>query len=130
LRQFTWVDPTTHSWSPTALVLAVATSAHAGVDIPKDEGTLCRGLRTSPLPGTHASVGDCWQNSRCCHLLAKSNTVSATPSCRTRTVELPPGCYLSTYAERAADLRQGDSFAYASATGFPAQTFSWASLYS
>jgi len=30
---------------------------------------LCRGLRTPPLPGTHASVGDCWQNSRCWHLL-------------------------------------------------------------
>ena len=30
---------------------------------------MSRGLRTPPLPGTHASVGDCWQNSRCCHLL-------------------------------------------------------------
>ena len=40
---------------------------------------MSRGLRTSPLPGTHASVGDCRQNSRCGHLhLARSNTVSAT----------------------------------------------------
>jgi hypothetical protein len=52
-------------------VLAVAVLAHAAAAIPKDEGTLCRGLRTSPLPGTHASVGDCWQNSRCCHLLCE-----------------------------------------------------------
>jgi hypothetical protein len=36
---------------------------------PEDEGTLSRGLRTPLLPGTHASVGDYWQNSRCYHLL-------------------------------------------------------------
>jgi hypothetical protein len=71
LRRFTWVDHTTLSWSPTALVLAVATSARASVAIPKDEDTLSRGLRTPPLPGTHASVGDCWQNSKCCHPLSK-----------------------------------------------------------
>ena len=68
------VDHTTLSWSPTALVLAVATSAHASVAIPRDEGTLSRGLRTPPLPGTHASVGDCWQNSKCCHLLIRRAT--------------------------------------------------------
>jgi hypothetical protein len=66
-------------------VLAVAASAHALAAIPRDEDTLSRGLRTFPLPGTHASVADCWQNNRCCHLLPKSNTVSATPPCRTRT---------------------------------------------
>jgi hypothetical protein len=60
LRRFTWVDRTTRSWSPTALVLAVATSARASVAIPRDEDPLSRGLRTPPLPGTHASVGDCW----------------------------------------------------------------------
>ena len=69
LQRFTWVDPTTRSWSPTTLVLAVATSAHAWVAILVDEGTFFRGLRTTPLPGTHASVGDCWQNSGYCHLL-------------------------------------------------------------
>ena len=56
------------------MVLAVATSAHASVAIPRDEGTLSRGLRTPPLPGTHASVGDCWQNSKCCHLLIRRAT--------------------------------------------------------
>ena len=35
---------------------------------------MCRGLRTPPLPGTHASVGDCWQNSKCCHLLIRGAT--------------------------------------------------------
>src|SRR5262249_1829379 len=47
------------------------------------------GSAPPPLPGTHASVADCWQNSRCWHLLSKSNTVSATPSCRTRTPSSP-----------------------------------------
>src|SRR3954470_19714859 len=55
-------------------MLAVTTSAHARVVIPRDEGTLSRGLRTPPLPGTHASVGDCWQNSKCCHLLIRRAT--------------------------------------------------------
>jgi hypothetical protein len=58
-------------WFPTALMLAVAALAHARAAIPEDEVTLSRGLRTSPLPGTHASVADCWQNNRCCHLLSK-----------------------------------------------------------
>ncbi len=56
-------------WSPTAAVLAVATSARASVAILADEDTSSRGLHTPPLPATHASVGDCWQNSRCRHLL-------------------------------------------------------------
>ena len=64
-----YVDPSTRSWSPTALMLAVATSARALVAILSDEDTLSRGLRTPPLPATHAPVGDCWQNSRCHHLL-------------------------------------------------------------
>src|SRR4029079_8191277 len=55
-------------------MLAVATSARASVAIPRDEDTLSRGLRTPPLPGTHASVGDCWQNSKCCHLLIRRAT--------------------------------------------------------
>src|SRR5262249_54222091 len=69
LRRFTWVGPTTRPWSPTALVLAVTTSTRAAVAILSDEDTLSRGLRTPPLPATHAPVGDCWQNSRCRHLL-------------------------------------------------------------
>ena len=69
LRRFTWVGHTTRPWSPTAVVLAVAASARASTAILTDEDTLSRGLRTPPLPATHASVGDCWQNSRCRHLL-------------------------------------------------------------
>src|SRR3954451_20214466 len=69
LRRFTWVGHTTRPWSPTAAVLAVAASARASTAILTDEDTLSRGLRTPPLPATHASVGDCWQNSRCRHLL-------------------------------------------------------------
>src|SRR5262249_31213945 len=46
-------------------------SARAWAALPKEEDTLSRGLRTSPLPGTHASVGDCWRNSRWCHLLCE-----------------------------------------------------------
>jgi len=81
---------------------------------------LCRGLRTSPLPGTHASVGDCWQNSRCCHLLSKSNTVSATPSCRTsgkeellptppplRTARAPFNASSSSIRQRPCEIRSG-----------------------
>jgi hypothetical protein len=63
-RRFTSVDRTSRSWFPTALGLAVAASAHAPTAIPRDEVTLSRGLRTPPLPATHAPVGYCWQNSR------------------------------------------------------------------
>ena len=69
LRRFTWVGRTTRPWSPTAAVLAVAISARAPIATLAGEDTLSRGLRTPPLPATHASVGDCWQNSRCRHLL-------------------------------------------------------------
>jgi hypothetical protein len=69
LRRFTWVGHTTRPWSPTAAVLAVAISARAPIATLAGEDTLSRGLRTPPLPATHASVGDCWQNSRCRHLL-------------------------------------------------------------
>ena len=69
LRRFTWVSHTTRPWSPTAMVLAVAISARAPIATLAGEDTLSRGLRTPPLPATHASVGDCWQNSRCRHLI-------------------------------------------------------------
>jgi hypothetical protein len=88
LRRFTWVGRTTRPWSPTASMLAVAASARASTAILADEDTLFRGLRTPPLPETHASVGDCWQNSRCRHLLRKSNTLPAIPSCRTLTTKI------------------------------------------
>ena len=76
LRRFTWVGHTTRPWSPTAVVLAVAASARASTAILTDEDTLSRGLRTPPLPATHASVGDCWQNSRCRHLLREEQHTS------------------------------------------------------
>jgi hypothetical protein len=76
LRRFTWVGHTTRPWSPTAAVLAVAASARASTAILTDEDTLSRGLRTPPLPATHASVGDCWQNSRCRHLLLEEQHTS------------------------------------------------------
>src|SRR3954447_21835539 len=69
LRRFTQDGPNTRPWPPTATVLAVMTSARAGVAILTDEDPLSRGLRTPPSPATHASVGDCWQNSRCRRLL-------------------------------------------------------------
>src|SRR5262249_19362312 len=50
-------------------VLAVAISARAPTAPRAGEDPLSRGLRTPPLPATHAPVGDCWQNSRCRHLL-------------------------------------------------------------
>jgi hypothetical protein len=85
LQRFTWVDLATRCWSPTAPVLAVAASARALAATLKGEDTLCRGLRTSPLPEKHASVADCWQNSRCCHLLSKeqhsfSDTLVSQPN--------------------------------------------------
>src|SRR6516164_2278023 len=76
LRRFTWVGHTTRPWSPTAAVLAVAISAHAPIATLTSEDTLSRGLRTPPLPATHASVGDCWQNSRCRHLLREEQHTS------------------------------------------------------
>jgi hypothetical protein len=76
LRRFTWVGHTTRPWSPTAAVLAVAISARAPIATLAGEDTLSRGLRTPPLPATHASVGDCWQNSRCRHLLLEEQHTS------------------------------------------------------
>src|SRR5262249_30688098 len=74
---------------------------HAAAALPKDEGTLCRGLRTSPLPGTHASVGDCWQNSRCCHLLQEeqhnfSDTLVSHPNA---TAQQPAHAGLTSYLD-------------------------------
>src|SRR6478752_1630155 len=76
LRRFTWVGHTTRPWSPTALVLAVAISARDPIATLTDEDPLSRGLRTPPLPATHASVGDCWQNGRCRHLLLEEQHTS------------------------------------------------------
>ena len=64
-----YVDPSTRSWSPTALMLAVAASARVSAALPKEEDTLSRELGTPPLPEKHLPVGYCWQNSRCCRPL-------------------------------------------------------------
>ena len=45
-----------------------------------------------------------------------------------RTIALPDGVYLSTYADRAADFSQGDTFAAAGAVGFPRQTIDWSAV--
>src|SRR5205085_5686561 len=76
LRRFTWVGRTTRPWSPTTAVLAVAISARAPIATLAGEDTWSRGLRTPPSPATHASVGDCWQNSRCRHLLLEEQHTS------------------------------------------------------
>jgi len=78
-----YVDPSTRSWSPTALMLAVATSARALAAILTDEDTLSRGLGTPPLPEAHSPVGYRWQNSRCCQPLRGRSTATSTTSCRT-----------------------------------------------
>src|SRR3954454_22314167 len=75
-RRFTWVGPPTRPWSPTAAVPAVAISARAPIATLAGEDPLSRGLRTPPLPATHASVGDCWQDSRCRHLLLEEQHTS------------------------------------------------------
>src|SRR3954465_4630750 len=76
LRRFTWVGRTTRPWSPAPAVLAVAISARAPTAPLASEDTLSRGLRPPPSPATHASVGDCWQNSRCRHLLREEQHTS------------------------------------------------------
>ncbi len=80
-----YVDPSTRSWSPTASMLAVATSARALAAILTDEDTLSRGLGTPPLPEAHSPVGYRWQNSRCCQPLRGRSTATSTTSCRTHT---------------------------------------------
>jgi hypothetical protein len=82
------VDPSTRSWSPTASMLAVATSARALVAILADEDTLSRGLGTPPLPEAHSPVGYCWQNSRCGQPLRGRRTATSTTSCRTLTTQI------------------------------------------
>ncbi len=80
-----YVDPSTRSWSPTALMLAVATSVRTSAAILTDEDTLSRGLGTPPLPEAHSPVGYRWQNSRCCQPLRGHSTATSTTSCRTHT---------------------------------------------
>jgi hypothetical protein len=53
---------------------------------------LSRGLRTPPLPGTHASVGDCWQNSRCCHPLPEEQHSPSDTRVSHVGIEIPRAC--------------------------------------
>jgi hypothetical protein len=53
-------DSSIRSWSPTALMLAVATSACAPVAILTEEDTLSRELGAPPLPEAYLPVGYCW----------------------------------------------------------------------
>ncbi len=105
LRRFTWVGHTTRPWSPTAAVLAVAISARAPIATLAGEDTLSRGLRTPPLPATHASVGDCWQNSRCRHLLLEEqhtsrDTLVSHSSCQTGLWDDAGSCLLASERRR------------------------------
>ena len=63
-------------WTRDRIALRYARGQHVaeckgekGRGVKPDEATLSRPLRTSPLPVTHALVGDCWQNNRCCLLM-------------------------------------------------------------
>ena len=42
-----------------------------------------------------------------------------------KTITLPAGVYLSDFSSVESDLRQGDSFAYSHAAGWPAQNLTW-----
>ena len=77
-----WVDPSTRSWSPTALKLAVAASART-LAAPRRGGYVVPGAWHPPLPEAHSPVGYCWQNSRCCQPLRGRSTATSTTSCRT-----------------------------------------------
>ena len=65
------------------MVLAVATSAHASVAIPRDEGTLSRGLRTPPLPADRGG----FSLYRCGHMVPSN--VGHEFACSTRKGRQP-----------------------------------------
>ncbi|MCP5015795.1 MAG: hypothetical protein GY938_11080 [Ketobacter sp.] len=81
-QRFTFVDLTTLSWLPTALMLAVAIVPRSLIAILVDEATLSQGLHTSPLPVTHALVGYRWQHIGLCPVFSGTTAIQAT-SCRT-----------------------------------------------
>jgi hypothetical protein len=62
----------TRSWFPTALLLAVAVTAHALAALPREEATFCRELDTPSSPKTHLPVGYRWQNSGCCQSVPRA----------------------------------------------------------
>jgi hypothetical protein len=66
-----------------------------------------------------------YQNSWGDYLGSENNQVELESG---RTIILPAGCYLSDLQEIGADLRQGDTFAYSHAVGFPPTTINWEDL--
>lgn len=93
--------------SSTALILAVAALAHPSAASSKGEGTLSRGLPTSPLPGRHASEGGCWQNGRCWHLLEEqhsfSDTLVAHPNCSAELASARPAAIAANAQQNGAE---------------------------
>lgn len=87
-----------------------------------------KGGSSSPFGGDGAApfAGDvpafAEQNSWGDYLGSENNQVTLASG---REVTLSQGMYLSTYADRASDLRQGDTFAVASAKGWPRQTLDY-----
>ena len=64
---------------------------------------MTRGLHP-PLPGTHASIGDCWQNSGCCHLLyEKQHSFSDTLVLHPIDKDKLPGRLQSRYVSKSRD---------------------------
>lgn len=63
-----------------------------------------------------------YRNSWGDYLGSKNNQVQLESG---RTVTLPAGCYLSDFRSVETDLRQGDTFAYSHAEGWPSQQISW-----
>lgn len=66
-----------------------------------------------------------YQNSWGDYLGSDNNRVELATG---EVVELPAGCYLSDLEEIAPDLRQGDTFAYSHAVGFPPVALDWRTL--
>jgi len=62
------------------LVLAVTVSAHASAAVLPDVAALSPGLRTPPLPATHAWVGYGWQNNRLYHFFRYNSYTSSLVS--------------------------------------------------
>jgi len=67
----------------------------------------------------------CYRNSWADYLGSENNQVELESG---KVITLPAGCYLSDFESVERDLKQGDSFAYSHAQGFPAQTIPWNTL--
>lgn len=63
-----------------------------------------------------------YQNSWGDYLGSSNNVVSLESG---QQITLPPGCYLAEVSDVEGDLRQGDSFAFSHAHGWPATKLNW-----